>query len=63
MHRLIAEVGWPALIVCAVLLVASLPTLVPMAVQWVRFEVELSRRARAYEAREEAARVPRVMIP
>lgn len=60
MHRLIVEVGWPGLIVCAVLLVAAVPTLVPAAITWVRFERQLARRVRAYEARMEAARVARV---
>lgn len=62
MHRLIIEVGWPGLIVSAALIVLAVPTLVPLAVRWVRFEIQLSRRVRAYEAREEAARVARVTI-
>ncbi len=63
MHRLVTEVGWPALIVCAVLLAAALVTLVPLAIRWIRFEIQLSRRVRAYEARMEAARVARIRIP
>jgi hypothetical protein len=59
MHRLVAEVGWPALIVCAVLLVAAAPAVV----KWIRFEIQLSRRVRAYEARMEAARTARIRIP
>lgn len=41
MTRLISELGWPTLILCAVLLVAA----VPSVVRWVRFELRLSRRA------------------
>lgn len=56
MHRLIHEVGWPVLILAAVLLALALPTLV----RYVRFEIQLSRRVRAYNARTEAAREVRV---
>jgi hypothetical protein len=60
MHRLVVEVGWPGLIVCAALFVAAVPTLVPAFVRWVRFERELGRRVRRYEERMEAARVARI---
>jgi hypothetical protein len=63
MHRLIIEVGWPGLIVCAALIVLAVPTLVPALVRWVRFERDLARRARRYEERMEAARVARIRIP
>jgi Tfp pilus assembly protein FimT len=56
MHRLITEVGWPCIVICAVLFVLAVPTLI----DWVRFEIQLSKRVRAYEARMEAARVSRV---
>lgn len=56
MERLFNEVGWPFLALCVILLVGAAPTLV----RWVRFEIQLSRRVRAYEERHEAARVSRV---
>lgn len=51
MGRLIAQVGWPTLILAALLLVVASPVLV----SWARFELRLSRRASrvgAHEARE-----------
>lgn len=51
MTRLIDHVGWPMLIVAALLFVTAVPTLI----SWVRFEFRLSRRASrvgAHEARE-----------
>ena len=48
--RLITQIGWPVLGLCAVLLVIATPTVVA----GLRFELRLSRRASrgTYEARE-----------
>jgi len=51
MGRLTTQIGWPVLILCAVLFVAAVPALVA----WVKFELRLSRRAsqlRPHKARE-----------
>jgi hypothetical protein len=51
MHHQVTAVGWPTLVLAAVLLIAALPVLV----KWARFEFRLSRRAsriRAHEARK-----------
>lgn len=56
MTRLVTQVGWPLLILCAALLITAIPPLI----KWARFEIQLSRRVRQYEAREEAGRVSRI---
>lgn len=58
-HHL-ASLGWPTLTIAAVMAAAVIYTAIPSVIQWVRFEIELNKRVRRYEEREEAGRVSRV---